>query len=64
MAEGGGGNLLPHGESLRRAIRWLDDRVKEEPGVDRARLVGEAAARFDLSPLEEDFLLRTWLGRG
>lgn len=65
MAEGGGGarDLGPHGESLRRALRWLDERVREEPGVNRVKLVGEAAARFDLTPVEEDFLLGSWVRR-
>lgn len=62
MASEGGrsGELLPHGESLRRAVRWLDERSRDSPQAERARLVSEAAARFDLTPLEEDFLLRSW----
>jgi hypothetical protein len=52
---------MPEGESLRRALRWLDERVKEEPGLQRAKLVNEAAARFDLSPVEEEFLLTNWV---
>ena len=58
MAQGPG--LVPEGESLRRALRWLDERVKEEPGAVRAKLVSDAAARFDLSPVEEEFLLTNW----
>jgi hypothetical protein len=62
MAErgGGSGGVMPEGEGLRRALRWLDERVREEPGASRGKLVGEAAARFDLTPLDEDFLLRNW----
>lgn len=51
---------MPQGESLRRALRWLDDRAKDEPKLDRVRAVSEAAQRFDLSPMEEDFLLVNW----
>ena len=63
MAEGGGGarDLGPHGEGLRRALRWLDERVRDDPSSDRVKLVSEAAARFDLTPLEEDFLVGSWL---
>jgi hypothetical protein len=61
MAEGSGGGLNPHGEALRRALRWLDDRVKDEPGAQRAKLVGEASVRFDLTPAEEEFLLMNWV---
>ncbi len=59
MAQGPG--LVPEGESLRRALRWLDERVKEEPKLERSKLVGEAAVRFDLSPVEEEFLLTNWV---
>ena len=59
MAQGPG--LTPEGDALRRALRWLDDRVKEEPKVERSRLVGDAAVRFDLSPVEEEFLLTNWV---
>ena len=58
-----GQGLMPEGESLRRALRWLDERVKEEPGVARGKLVNEAAQRFDLSPVEQEFLLSNWLRR-
>ncbi len=61
MANGGTRDLLPHGEALRGALRWLDERAREEPGADRMKLVGEAALRFDLSPADEDFLLRNWV---
>lgn len=45
--------LLPGGENLRRAVRWLS----ENPPPTQER-VNEAAIRFDLTPLEEEFLLR------
>lgn len=61
MTEARGPGVLPQGESIRRALRWLDDRVQDDPRADRARLIGEAATRFDLTPLEEDFLLRNWV---
>ena len=52
--------ILPHGESLRRALRWLDERARERPQAARAKLVEEAAVRFDLSPLEAEFLATNW----
>ncbi len=58
MAEGKG--VLPHGESLRRALKWLGDRRAEEPRASRAKLIDEAAVRFDLSPMEVEFLLGNW----
>jgi hypothetical protein len=62
MAEDrGSGELAPKGEQLRRALRWLDDSAQDDPARDRLKLVSDAAARFDLTPLEEEFLLRTWV---
>jgi hypothetical protein len=46
------GSLLPEGEALRRAVAWL----AEQPRRDGAT-IEEASRRFDLSPLEEAFLL-------
>ncbi len=56
--------ILPHGESLRRALRWLDERAREAPAADRVKLVSEAATRFDLGPAEEEFLLTSWVRGG
>lgn len=44
--------LQPRGEALRRAIRWLSDQPdRGSATIDRA------AARFDLSPLDTQFLV-------
>lgn len=51
-------DILPHGEGLRRAVRWLS-----EQGRHDAAAIEEAARRFDLTPLEEEFLLRYFSGR-
>ncbi len=59
----GAKEMQPHGEPLRRALRWLDDAVQDEPGRDRVKLVSDASVRFDLTPMEEEFLLRTWVRR-
>lgn len=61
MASEGTRGILPEGESIRRALRWLDERARDEPGLDRAKAASEASRRFDLSPVEEEFLLRRWV---
>ena len=48
-------NLLRHGESLRNAVRWLSSQL-DSGGVLSLKLIEEAALRFDLSPVEEEFL--------
>ena len=43
---------------IKQAVAWIDARLRDEPGAERLRLVDEAARRFDLSPLDADFLMR------
>jgi hypothetical protein len=43
---------------IKQAVRWLDEQARDSPGADRLALVDEACRRFDLSPLDADFLLR------
>ena len=47
------------GESpIKRAVAWIDEQLREHPETDRVRLIEQASQRFDLSPLDEDFLVR------
>ena len=48
--------IEPKGQSLRRAVRWLSDN-----GDYSYQAVEAAARRFDLSPLDEEFLLRVFV---
>ncbi len=48
--------IIPRGEALRKAFRWL----AEQDHTD-SKAVEQAARRFDLSPLEEDFLVREFV---
>jgi hypothetical protein len=49
---------------IKQAVAWIDERLRDEPGAERLRLVDEAARRFDLSPLDADFLMRHLAARG
>jgi hypothetical protein len=46
------------GEGIRRAIRWISEQRQANPSLKLAKAIDEAAQRFDLSPLEADFLFR------
>jgi hypothetical protein len=43
---------------IKQAVKWLDDQLLDNPKADRTKLVDEASRRFDLTPLDADFLYR------
>jgi hypothetical protein len=43
---------------IKQAVKWIDDQLADDPKADRVRLVDEASRRFDLSPLDQEFLYR------
>lgn len=43
---------------IKQAVKWIDDQLGDNPNMDRVKLVDEASRRFDLSPLDADFLFR------
>ena len=51
-------SIQPQGEEIRRAVKWVAEQVEYEPQKDLARILEEAGMRFDLSPLEMEFLQR------
>ena len=48
---------------IKQAIKWIDEQLRDNPAADRTRLVDEASRRFDLSPLDTDFLWRHFAER-
>jgi hypothetical protein len=53
------GSLLPEHEDLRRAVQWLATQTSWN-----AKIIEEASLRFDLSPIDEEFLLRHFRDAG
>lgn len=49
-------SLLPEGEDIRRAVRWISTALQENPDQPVQPLVQEAILKFDLSPKDADFL--------
>ena len=50
--------IQPEGERIRKAVRWIIEVLREEGGRTRKEVIEEAERRFDLSPLECEFLER------
>ena len=49
---------------IKAAVRWIEEQLRDRPDADRVTLVGEVSRRFDLTPLDEDFLVRHLAQRG
>jgi len=50
--------ILPEGEQIRRAVKWISDQRQEAPETPLPRLIGEACLKFDLSPKDAETLVR------
>jgi len=48
--------IIPKGESLKQAIKWISGERQEDETKDLSLLIQKAAFRFNLSPKDEEFL--------
>ena len=48
---------------LARALDWVNKRLQSEPGLEKLKAVDDAAMKFDLGPLETDWLLNQLHGQ-
>lgn len=51
-------SVTPKKEELRKAVKWIGETRKYEPGKPGRELVEEAALKFNLSPADTEFLYR------
>ena len=51
-------SIQPEGEDIRKAIKWISDEKKYNPGQSSKQLVETASLKFDLSPLDADYLFK------
>jgi hypothetical protein len=49
-------DVLPEGESLRNAVRWISDQLRGDAERPIGPLVEAATLRFDLNPREAEYL--------
>ena len=50
--------VQPEEEKIRRATKWLIEERKYSPDKSITSLIEEACLKFDLSPLDAEFLQR------
>ena len=51
--------IQPEGEDLRKACKWIAEERKYNPDRKLKALIEEACLKFDLSPMDAEFLIRT-----
>ncbi|HOK07578.1 MAG TPA: hypothetical protein PK836_09935 [Syntrophales bacterium] len=49
--------VMPEGEDLKRAIKWISTSLEENPNQSLIKLVEQAVFKFDLSPVDNEFLI-------
>lgn len=52
--------IIPPGEDIRRAVKWISEMRQAEPETDPKALVEQACLKFNLSPLDAEYLGR-WI---
>jgi hypothetical protein len=49
-------SIMPEGESVRKAVKWISEALKENSEKSIGVLVQQASLKFDLTPKDADFL--------
>lgn len=50
--------IMPEGEEIRKAVRWISEERCDFPDKSLAKIIEQAAVKFNLSPVETEFLSR------
>ncbi len=48
-------------DSIREAVKFIGLELKSNPDLDRVKLVNEAAQKYDLNPMQTEFLTNKFI---
>ncbi len=48
-------------KSIEDAIRYIGAELKDNPDIDRSKLIDEASQKFDLTPMQTEFLINKFV---
>jgi hypothetical protein len=48
--------IQPEGELIRKAVKWISEERRFDPSVKLQKLIEDAALKFNLSPMEVEYL--------
>ena len=49
-------NVMPEGDAIRNAVKWISEMLKDDCPKPISALIQQACLKFDLNPLEANFL--------
>jgi hypothetical protein len=55
--------LMPEGEEIQKAIKWVSENLEEKREQSLQKLVEKAVFKFDLSPVDAEFLMSFFKNR-
>jgi hypothetical protein len=50
--------IQPEGEDLRKAVKWISEERQYGPQKKVAKLIEEACLKFNLSPMDAEYLAK------
>lgn len=50
-------NVMPKNQSIKSAVQWISEKLKENADTPIAALINQVTLRFDLTPSESQFLV-------
>jgi hypothetical protein len=56
-------SILPEGEQMRRAVRWISEKRENDPEASLLKLIEEACLKFDLPPKDAETLTHFFTGK-
>lgn len=51
-------SMQPQGEELRKAVKWISEMLQTGCDETKMALIEKASVNFDLTPADEEFLIR------
>jgi len=49
--------VMPKGEKVRKAVKWISENLRENPAQPLQRLINDAVLRFDLSHGDSELVI-------
>ncbi len=48
-------------ESLKNAVKYMSEQLRDNPDIDRNTLIDEVSRKFDLNPMQTEFLINKFV---